>query len=60
MLVQALTRQQAQAARAATQAHQQPDLQPSSLALDQQAALAAIVCVFPIVILNKIYSRWPL
>jgi len=42
MLVQALTRQQqAQASRATAQS-QQPELQASSLALDQQAALAAV------------------
>jgi hypothetical protein len=43
MLVQALTRQQqAQVSRTAAQT-QQPELQASSLALDQQAALAAVV-----------------
>jgi hypothetical protein len=43
MLVQALTRQQqVQASRTAVQP-QQPELQTSSLALDQQAALAAVV-----------------
>jgi len=47
MLVQALTRQQqAQAARTAGQG-QQPEIQTPSLTLDQQAALAAIVSLFP-------------
>lgn len=47
MLVQAQTRQrQTQASRAIGQA-QQPELQASSLAVDQQAALAAIVSLSP-------------
>jgi hypothetical protein len=60
MLVQALTRQQVHAARTTVQV-QQPELQASSLALDQQAALAAIVCLFQKsrVIPDKIYSRLP-
>lgn len=46
MLVQALTRQQqAQTSRASAQS-QQPELQASSLALDQQAALAGVVSPF--------------